>query len=76
LDTEDVKRLISFAASHKGRLIGAFIGFIVGILWALLGWWRAAILLFCLALGYFIGYRVDRKDSWREILERILPPSE
>lgn len=76
MDSEVLKAVLSYLAARQGRVIGTCIGFIVGILWALLGWWRAAIFLFCLALGYFIGYRLDRKDSWREILERVFPPSE
>lgn len=76
MDSEVLKAVLSYLAAHQGRVIGTCVGFIVGILWAILGWWRAAIFLFCLALGYFIGYRLDRKDSWREILERVFPPSE
>lgn len=76
MDSEVLKAVLSYLAARRGRVIGTCVGFIVGILWAILGWWRAAIFLFCLALGYFIGYRLDRKDSWREILERVFPPSE
>lgn len=77
METESViKALLGFFADHKGRIIGALLGLIVGLLWAILGWWKAAIFLFCVALGYFVGLRLDRRDSWREIIEKILPPTE
>ncbi len=67
-------KILQFLAQRKGRLIGGALGVVTGLLWAFLGWWRAAIFLFCTALGYFIGARIDHKDSWREIIARILPP--
>ncbi len=77
METENiVKALLDYLADHKGRMVGALLGLIVGLLWAVLGWWKAAIFLFCVALGYFIGLRADRKDSWREIVAKILPPTE
>jgi len=76
METEGLKAVLEYLAARKGRLIGACFGFVTGLLWAIFGWWRAAIFVFCVVLGYFIGFRVDRKDSWREIIERILPPTE
>ena len=76
MEPEAIREVLAYLAARKGRLIGAFLGFVAGLLWAIYDFWRAAIFLFAVALGYFIGYRVDRKDSWREILERILPPTE
>ena len=76
MEAEDIKAFLEYLAARKGRLIGAGLGLVTGLVWAVFGWWRAAIFLFCVALGYFIGFRSDRKDSWREIIERILPPSE
>ncbi|MGE5551789.1 MAG: DUF2273 domain-containing protein [Bacteroidota bacterium] len=77
METESiVKALLEFLLERKGRIAGACLGLLVGMLWVTLGWWKAAIFLFCVILGYFIGLRVDRRDSWREILEKILPPTE
>ena len=76
MDTESNKAVLAYLIEHKGRLIGAFLGFVAGLLAVFFDWWRAALFLFCVGLGYFIGYRVDRKDSWREIISKILPPTE
>lgn len=76
MNTEGLKEVLAYLAERKGRLIGIFVGLLTGLLWAFLGWWRAVIFLFCLALGYFIGYRLDHKDSLREIIEKVLPPTE
>lgn len=77
METESVvKALLTFLAARRGRILGVTLGVVVGLLWIIFDWWRAAIFLFCTLLGYFIGLRVDRRDSWREILEKILPPTE
>ena len=76
MDTEGIKAILEALAARKGRLIGAALGFVTGLVYAFSGLWQAVVFLFCVALGYFIGFRVDRKDTWREIIERILPPSE
>ena len=70
------KIILKYLAGRKGRLTGAFLGFVAGLVWAFRGPWYAVIFLFCVALGYFIGLRLDRKDSWREIIEKVLPPTE
>lgn len=61
---------------YKARICGGFIGFIAGLLWAFMGFWRAVAFVFCIFLGYFIGKRVDQKGSLRDIFERVFPPKE
>jgi len=73
---EGLKQVLEYLARYKGRLIGLALGFTAGLLWAIHGWWPMVAFLFSVFLGYAIGLRHDRKDSWRKIIERILPPTE
>lgn len=71
---EFVKELSPVLSAYKGRLTGGVIGFIAGMLWAFKGFWAAGVFVFSVLLGYYLGKRVDRKDSLRDILSRVLPP--
>jgi uncharacterized membrane protein len=42
-----------------GKLLGAVLGLIVGIIIVSFGFWKAIFLVICLALGYFVGSRLD-----------------
>lgn len=61
---------------YKGRILGSIVGLITGLLWACLGFWRAAAFLLCVVAGYFLGKKIDQRGSIRGILERILPPND
>lgn len=61
---------------YKGRIFGSLIGLIAGLLWAFLGFWRAAAFLACIVAGYYLGKKIDQRGSIRGILERILPPND
>lgn len=76
MDKENLKNILAFLAERKGRLLGAVFGVIIFILWATLGFWKTTAFFLCVAIGYFAGYQLDRKDAWREIIKRILPPTE
>ena len=59
---------------NKGKIIGAIIGLIIG--WIILskGMIAAALILVCIALGYYLGSRVDNNEDLFEIFSRFLPP--
>lgn len=71
---ELIKELSPMLSAYKGRLAGGVIGFIAGLLWAFKGFGAAGVFVFCLLFGYYLGKRVDRKDSLKDILNRVLPP--
>ncbi|KXG78161.1 hypothetical protein AN618_05530 [Fervidicola ferrireducens] len=59
---------------HRGKLIGAIIGFGIGLLILVFGFIKAIFLVFCAFLGYYIGKHIDKKEGLRDILDKILPP--
>lgn len=55
--------------THPGKLLGTTAGLLFGILFILLGFWRALILMVFISVGFFVGKRYDdHKDlgSWLE----------
>lgn len=59
---------------HSGKIIGAFIGLVAGILIIVFGFFRTVFVLFCMTAGYVIGKRIDEKEDIMDILDRLLPP--
>jgi uncharacterized membrane protein len=63
-------------AGYKGRILGTMVGFIAGLIWAFLGFGRAVAFVFCMAAGYYLGKKIDKRVSLREILNKVLPPKD
>lgn len=61
-------------SAYKGRLLGGAVGFIAGLIWSFKGFIAAFVFVLSILIGYFIGKRIDQKDSLKEILSRVLPP--
>jgi len=66
--------LIEIFLAHKGKLLGLFIGLVIAILIISFGFLEAVFIIFCMAVGYFVGRRMDEKKSFSEIIERLMPP--
>ena len=60
--------------NYRGRFLCTLTGFIIAALFLLLGLWRALFLLLFVAGGFFIGYKIDKKEDLVEWLDRLLPP--
>jgi uncharacterized membrane protein len=71
---EDYKAILKELLVYKGRILGGIIGLLTGLLWAFIGFWRAFAFVLCIVLGYYIGKRVDHKESLKDIFNRVLPP--
>lgn len=55
--------------NHPGKLLGTSIGFILGLLFVTLGFWRTLVLTLFVVIGFVLGKRQDEhKDlsAWVE----------
>lgn len=59
---------------HRGKIIGAVSGFLLGILIILFGFFQTLFVTACMVIGYVIGKRIDEKEDIVEILDKLLPP--
>lgn len=73
---EFIKDILPRLAGYRGRIIGSLVGFVAGLLWAFLGFWRALAFIFCIFVGYLVGRRLDHKGSLREFLNKVWPPDD
>ncbi|MCD2435390.1 DUF2273 domain-containing protein [Acidaminococcus sp. NSJ-142] len=60
--------------TSRWRIICAFTGLVVGVLFILLGFFRAVFLLFCIGLGFYIGNKMDEGEDLVDLLDNLLPP--
>lgn len=66
----------AWLVKNKGRAVGAGLGFVLGLLVILLGFWRGLFLSACVWAGWMIGSRVDAHESLSDLISRLLPPGE
>ncbi len=60
--------------SHGGKILGCSMGFILGILVLILGFFQTLFVSFCVLAGFMVGKRIDEKEDLMDILDRLLPP--
>ena len=60
--------------TSRWRVICSAAGLIVGVLFILLGFFRALFLLFCIGLGFYIGNKMDEGEDLVDLLDNLLPP--
>ena len=68
---ELLKKLLE---TSRWRIVGESVGLFVGILFILLGFFRAVFLLFCIGLGFYIGNKMDEGEDLVDLLDNLLPP--
>jgi uncharacterized membrane protein len=65
--------LLEIFRNNRGKSIGAIIGFIVALSAITIGFFKTLFIVICILLGYFVGKKIDNKESIIEVIERILP---
>lgn len=68
----DKDKLMVFFASNQGKIIGALIGFFIGIFLLTIGFFKTIILSACIIIGYYLGKKIDNKEDIMELIERLL----
>ncbi len=49
--------------THRGKVLGAIFGLIIGLLIIVFGFWKTVFIIFCILIGYFLGKRFDDEGS-------------
>ncbi len=60
---------IEFLAYHWRKVLGGVIGFLVALILVVFGFWKGFFILFCAALGVFVGWHLDVGDGFRHLWE-------
>jgi uncharacterized membrane protein len=72
----DWEPILAWFARNRGRAVGAAVGFVVGLLMLILGFWRGLFLAGCVWLGWVVGAQIDAHESLTALINRLLPPGE
>ncbi|MDT8901068.1 DUF2273 domain-containing protein [Anaeroselena agilis] len=59
---------------HSGKVVGSTIGFALGVLIIIFGFFQTIFVLLCVTAGYIVGKRIDEKEDIMDILDKLLPP--
>ena len=60
--------------NYRGRFLCSLAGLVIASLFLTVGFWRTLFLLLFVCGGFFIGYKIDKKEDLVEWLDRLLPP--
>ena len=60
--------------THRGRITGAALALVIGIMFLIIGFFKTLFLLVLTAGGYMLGGKIDNKEDLLELLDKILPP--
>lgn len=75
MDLVDIlSRVLALFYRHRGKVLGILAGFLISILFLTIGFWRTLFISICCTVGFIIGKKVDNREDFREIIDRILPP--
>ena len=75
MNNKDINEdFIGFLVLHKGKVIGAILGFIFGIVFLTVGFFKTILILICTVIGVLIGSRWDIEGNLKNILNKLLPP--
>lgn len=66
--------LLVFINNNRGKFFGALLGFIVGVLILIIGFFKALFIFICTYIGYILGSKSYKDINFRKLLEKILPP--
>lgn len=73
MDNELWENIINTFNLNKGKIIGGFIGFIIGILVLIIGFFKTLLILLFTIIGYYLGSRWDVDGNLKEFLDKFLP---
>ena len=65
--------LYQFYFNNQSRVIGAVIGFIIGILILSIGFFKTSLIVITTGLGYVIGSRWNIEEDVKTLIDKIIP---
>ncbi|MDD3268453.1 MAG: DUF2273 domain-containing protein [Syntrophomonadaceae bacterium] len=65
------KLFVIIVEEHRGKAIGIVLGMLAGILVITYGFWRTLFIIFCIAMGYIIGKKLDENQSFDSWLRKM-----
>ncbi|WP_339062478.1 DUF2273 domain-containing protein [Tepidibacillus marianensis] len=58
---------------YPGKILGVLIGLLVGFIFLFVGFWKTLVFVGFVAIGLYIGHKLDSRENLHDVLEEILP---
>lgn len=65
--------ILNIFHNNEGKFIGIIAGLIIAVFILLIGFFKTLFIALCAFIGYYIGKKIDNKESIVEIIQKILP---
>ncbi|SKA81979.1 Uncharacterized membrane protein [Caloramator quimbayensis] len=65
--------ILNIFHNNQGKFIGTIAGLIIAVFILLIGFFKTLFIAICAFIGYYIGKKIDNKESIVEIIQKILP---
>jgi uncharacterized membrane protein len=65
--------LLNMFNNNRGKCIGTILGLAVAVFVLVIGFFKTLFISLCILIGFYIGKKVDNKESILDIIERIIP---
>jgi uncharacterized membrane protein len=65
--------LLNIFQNNRAKCIGVLLGFLFAVSSLTVGFFKTLFIVICIILGYYVGKKIDNKESIIEVIERILP---
>ncbi|MEW6447027.1 MAG: DUF2273 domain-containing protein [Bacillota bacterium] len=56
---------------HRGKIVGVVLGLVFGWFAIVYGFWKALFVGVCVAIGYFVGKRVDERLDFGRFWDKL-----
>ncbi len=66
--------LLELISNNKGKFFGALLGFLLGVVILIIGFFKTMFIFICTCIGYTLGSKSYKNINFRELLEKVLPP--
>ncbi|MCL6631656.1 MAG: hypothetical protein K6T63_03410 [Alicyclobacillus herbarius] len=67
-----VRGALLWLVTRKRRWHGLMAGCLLWVLWMLFGFWAVLGLVFLAAAGYVVGRFLEERQSWKDIVDKLL----
>ena len=65
-----LNRFLGDLVEHKGKFLGVLIGLIAGVLFLIFGFFKTIFIIFCMAVGFFVGKILDDRAGYEDFKRR------
>ena len=68
---QDIKKVVM---QNRGKVIGSLIGLTISLFYISFGFFKATFIVICVAVGFFVGKRLDDGNDFIKTIKNLLGP--